>query len=275
MRLPKTAFFQGEIGLFGALTSRPSEVERRATMADNYDDLIFTLGDIAYERYWKNPGDLTTMVEVIAAGEALEHCKIDLRDLEASMDKEEDAFREFQEAVDEETAQCQELVDKYIKPVKLAESKAKSIEQSLRTKRSDLGVARQNLSKMERQIKQLEADGYVDKAHDKRQALKNLKMDLLKRNRECDDLQSKYDDIMNPKSGPGAEGIRARRRQIDLEQQLDERTDEYNERIQELEDQAEETEGRIEDAQRDFEDRRSAAARTWLRRTSRSTAWRR
>ena len=84
---------------------------------------------------------------------------------------------------------------------------------------------------------------------------KNLKMDFLKRNRECEELQEQYESIMNPDSGPGVEGIRARRRQIDLDQQMDERAEEYNERMQELEDQAADTEQNIADAQRDYEDR--------------------
>ena len=223
--------------------------------ADNYDDLIFTLGDIAYERYWTRPGDLKSIERVILAAEKLENHQLELQEVEASMDEEEEAYKEFQAAVEEEAAQCQELIEKHIKPVKLAESKAKAIETALVSKRKDLGVARHNLSKLDKQIKQWEADGYLDKAKDNRMRYKNLKMDFLKRNRECEELQEQYESIMNPDSGPGVEGIRARRRQIDLDQQMDERAEEYNERMQELEDQAADTEQNIADAQRDYEDR--------------------
>ncbi|MDR0966376.1 MAG: hypothetical protein LBM75_07750 [Myxococcales bacterium] len=223
--------------------------------ADNYDDLIFTLGDIAYERYWNRPGELKSIELVLEVAETLEHHQLELQELEAAMDDEEQAFKEFQAAVEEEAAQCQELVEQHIKPVKLAESKAKAIESSLLSKRKDLGTARQNLSKLEKQIKQWRADGYLDKAKDNEIRYKSLKMDLLKRGRECEELQTKYDSIMNPDSGPGIEGIRARRRQIDLQQQLDQRSDDYNERMQELEDQAAQAEQNVSDAQRDYEDR--------------------
>lgn len=223
--------------------------------ADNYDDLIFTLGDIAYERYWNRPGDLKSIDLVIQAAEKLENYQLELQEIEASMDEEEEAYKEFQAAVEAESAECQELIEKHIKPVKLAESKAKAIESTLVTKRKDLGVARQNLSKLDKQIKQWEADGYLDKAKENRMRYKNLKMDFLKRNRECEELQEQYESIMNPDSGPGVEGIRARRRQIDLDQQMDERADEYNERIQELEDQATTAERNASEAQREYEDR--------------------
>jgi predicted nucleic acid-binding Zn-ribbon protein len=122
--------------------------------------------------------------------------------------------------------------------VSIAESKAKSLEGRLVSRRKDVAASRNALAKLENQIAQWESDGLIEKAQASRTAIKQAKLDVMKRTRECDEMQVEYDSIMNPKAGPGAEGIRARRRELDLELQLEERTDAYNDRITELNDLA-------------------------------------
>jgi hypothetical protein len=130
------------------------------------------------------------------------------------------------------------VIERHKKAVQVAESKAKAIEAKLVSRRKDVASARASLAKVEDQIKQWDENGEVDKAKASRATLKSAKLDLMKRSRDCEEMQAEYDKIMNPQTGPGAEGIRARRREWDLERQLEERTDAYNERITELNDQA-------------------------------------
>ena len=201
---------------------------------DTYEDLIFRLGDVAYERLWNKPNAPGVIERVIKAAEAYEARQVELREIEAAMDAEEVAYNEFRDACSAEDADCQQLVDKHAKAVKVAESKAKSILSKLVTRRNDVAHSRRALEKYEAHVKEYEAIGEVEKAKPARENLKRAKLDLMKRTRECEDMQTEYDKIMNPESGPAAEAIRARRRQKDLEMQLDERTEAYNEQIGEL-----------------------------------------
>lgn len=206
--------------------------------SESLDELIFKLGDIAYERLWNKPNPPRGIERATRAGEEWEQRQLELRDIEDAMDAEEQAYHEFREACETESAQCQELVDQYPKQVQAAESKAKSAEAKAFTRRKDLAASQRALEKYERQIDAVEALGEVEKAKAARATLKHAKLDLMKRAREVEEFQAEYDQIMNPESGPFAEAIRARRRQRDLKAQLEERTEAYNALITELNQQA-------------------------------------
>ncbi|HEY3447688.1 MAG TPA: hypothetical protein VGK67_15135 [Myxococcales bacterium] len=205
---------------------------------DTYADLIFKLGDVAYERLWNKPSAPGVIEKVIKAAEAYEARQVELKELEQSMDAEEVSYNEFRDACAQEDEECQALVEKHAKAVSLAESKAKAIESKLVSRRKDVGASRIALAKFEKQVKDMEELGEADKARTARLNLKQSKLDLMKRSRDCDDMQTEYDKIMNPEVGPAAEAIRARRRQKDLEMQLEERTEAYNNTITQLGDEA-------------------------------------
>lgn len=205
---------------------------------DTYEDLIFKLGDVAYERLWNKPSAPAVMQKVIKAAEVYEARQVELHEIEEAMDAEEAAYNEFRDACAEEDAQCGLLVEKHSKAVKIAESKAKSIESKLVSKRNDVSASRRALDNFAAQVKSLEDIGEFEKAKVAKENLKKAKLDGMKRERECDDMQAEYDKIMNPEIGPAAEAIRARRRQKDLELQLEERTQQYNDLITQLGDEA-------------------------------------
>lgn len=220
---------------------------------ESLDELIFKLGDVAYERLWNKPNPPRGIERAARAGELWEQRQLELRDIEDAMDAEEQAYNEFREACEAESAQCQELVDQFPKQVQMAESKAKSLEAKVFTKRKDVASSARALEKYERQIAELMELGQAEKAQSARATLKHAKLDLMKRSREVDDLQVEYDKIMNPDSGPASEAIRARRRQRDLEAQLDERTEAYNAIITELNDQAAAKDEEVKAARKAYE----------------------
>lgn len=205
---------------------------------ESCEDLLFSLGDVAYERLWNRPDAPRAVARVIPAAEAFEHRQIELREIEETMDAEEAAYQEFRAACEVESARCAELIERHKRAVQVAEAKAKSIEARLVTRRKDIAVGRINLQKYEEQLRQWEAEGDLEKAQARRESLKKAKIDLMKRVREGEEMQAEYDRVTNPQAGPGAEGIRARRREKDLEAQLEERTDTYRRRIADLDEQA-------------------------------------
>ena len=205
---------------------------------DTFENLVFKLGDVAYERLWNKPNAPKVIERVIKAAEAFEARQVELKEIEANMDAEEASYQEFSAACAEEDQQCQVLVEKHAKAVQLAEHKAKALDSKLVTRRKDVTAGRKALDKYTLQVKEMEEIGEEAKFKIARENLKRAKIDLMKRVRECEDLQVEYDKIMNPETGPAAEAIRARRRQKDLEQQLEERTETYNEVIAALNDEA-------------------------------------
>jgi len=220
---------------------------------DTYADLVFRLGDVAYERLWNKPTAPAVIEKVIKAAEAYEARQVELKELEAAMDAEETSYNEFRDACAAEDEECQVLVEKHAKAVSLAEHKAKSIEAKLVSRRKDVAASRGALAKFEKQVKDMEDLGEFEKAKVAKENLKKAKLDLMKRARECDDMQVEYDKIMNPELGPAAEAIRARRRQKDLEMQLEERTEAYNASITELGEDAAAKDAEIQSAKGYFD----------------------
>jgi hypothetical protein len=94
---------------------------------DTYDDLIFKLGDVAYERLWNKPTAPAVIEKVIKAAEAYEARQVELKEIEEAMDAEEAAYTEFRDACAQEDEECQALVEKHAKAVGIAEKKAKAI----------------------------------------------------------------------------------------------------------------------------------------------------
>ncbi len=221
---------------------------------ESLDDLIYKLGDIAYERLWNRPNAPRGIERALRAGEVLERRQLELRDIEDTMDAEEQAYNEFRAACEAESAQCEGMIQRFPKQVHVAESKAKSLDAKVFSKRKDVAAANAALEKYERQIQSLEEFGEVEKASAARATLKHARLDLMKRSREVEDLRVEYDQVMNPDSGPAAEAIRARRRQRDLEAQLEERTEAYNALITELNDQAAAKDGEVKTSREAYEE---------------------
>ncbi|MGC4114169.1 MAG: hypothetical protein QM765_06000 [Myxococcales bacterium] len=220
---------------------------------DTYEDLVYKLGDVAYERLWNKPNAPAVIEKVIKAAETFEARQVELKEVEQAMDGEEAAYNEFRDACAQEDEECQALVEKHEKAVKIAEGKAKSIEARLVTRRKDVAASRTALAKFEKQVKELEELGEAERVRTAKLNLKQAKLDLMKRSRECDDMQNEYDKIMNPETGPAAEAIRARRRQKDLEMQLEERTEAYNVTITQLGDEAAQKDEEIKSAKGYFD----------------------
>jgi chromosome segregation ATPase len=221
---------------------------------ESFDDLIFKLGDIAYERLWNRPNAPRGMERALRAGEVLEQRQLALRDLEDMMDAEEQAYNEFRAACEAESAECEAMIQRFPKQVQLAEGKAKSLDAKVFSKRKDVAASKHALEKYDQQIQSLEELGEAEKAQAARATLKHAKLDLMKRTREVEELQAAYDKIMNPDFGPASEAIRARRRQRDLEAQLEERTEAYNALITELNDQAAVKDGEVKMAREAYEE---------------------
>ncbi len=202
-----------------------------------YRELVFKLGDTAYERLWNKPNAPRATDRVIKAAEKLEALQVEQQEIETAINEEDAAYAEFREACEEEMAQCEAIVAKYKKIVSAAESKAKALEAAMVTKRKDAQAGRIALERLQASIKQAEEFGEHDKVKVMQLNMKKAKLDVMKRAREADEMQAEYDKVMNPEVGAGAEGIRARRRQKDLELQLEERTEQHNHLIGELTEQ--------------------------------------
>lgn len=206
-------------------------------MRDPYQNLLLELGDLARERLWNKPSCPKSMDRVYKAEEALEAHQTEVQAIEQQMGEQEQALAEFREACDAEFAEQEVLVSKFKKSVDAAEGKVKGLRSKLASREADLRYSKFAIDKEEGRVKEWDEIGEVEKAAQGKEGLKKMRMDIMRRQRELNEMREEMDKIMNPESGPGAEGIRARRRMMELEGQLDARDAEFKQAMGDLQTQ--------------------------------------
>jgi chromosome segregation ATPase len=222
--------------------------------SDEYNELIFKLGDLARERLGHKPNPPRGMERVLTAEAALAEREEDLKAINQAMDDEETAYTEFNQAVQEEQEALQPQLLEFKKAVTGAEERYKQAREKIAAKENDLKHAKLSLAKEEEKIKEMEHRGERSKAAAGAASCKNLRMDIMRRQRELREMSEAAELIVNPKEDDGpSDAIRARTRIKDLDTQMVDREKQYNEALGELDQSAEEKETEIT-AARDYYD---------------------
>jgi hypothetical protein len=187
--------------------------------AETYDDLIFQLGDLARERLGRKPNAPRTMERVLRAEEMVLTRRDELADLEAQMN-DEDLRR--QELVDRCAADREELgkvVKQWKRVVDAIQVKVKDVRKRLLGRRAELRYGHANLKKEEAKAADLELTGADQKKLDfAKQGLKRIRLAQMRLHREVEELEAEVEGLFTVRDGqPGAEGILAHKRILELE----------------------------------------------------------
>jgi chromosome segregation ATPase len=204
--------------------------------AESYDDLIFQLGDIARDRLAGKPNCPRTMDRVYRAEEALVARREELAELEAQMNQEDVDFQEFVAEQNREKATHQVQIKKWRKAVDAIEGKVKEMRKGISSKKAEVRYALDGLKKLEAKI----ADMELTRADPQEiaTARENLKKNRLKQMRLSRDIESLEYDLNNaltPLPGqPGAPGILAHKRLLEMQDQLDARKEAFDQAMADL-----------------------------------------
>lgn len=221
---------------------------------ESYNDLVFKLGDLARERLASRPNPPRSMDRVLKAEEALVAREEELKAIEAAMDEEEQAYNEFREAVEQEKADLEPLLIKYKKSVTFAESNLQKAREKIASKENDLKHAKLSSQKEADKLRNFEELGDKQKAESSKVSIKAIRMDVMRRTREINEMKEAADKILFPTDdSPASEAVRAKGRIADLDKQLEERVEQYNAALAELDADAAEMEQEIQGA-RDYYD---------------------
>ena len=204
--------------------------------AESYNDLIFHLGNLARDRLVNKPSCPQAMQRVYRAEEALVVRRDELAALEGQMNDEDGAWQQSLAETDEERAGHQAVVKRFKKAVDAIEGRVKDLRKKTAARRADLRYQASALKKEEQRLADLEMttqDGA--KLENARQNLKKLRLAHLRGQRELEQLQAELDVVLTPKPGqPGAEGILAHKRLLELEDQTATRRQEFEQLMAEL-----------------------------------------
>jgi chromosome segregation ATPase len=225
-----------------------------APKEEDYNALVFQLGDLARERLGGRPNAPSAMSRVLTAEEAVSTKEAELQAINSAMDEEAEAYKEFCQACEDEKLELEPVIAEFKKAVAVAEDKYKKAREKISAKENDLKHSKMSVQKVEEKVKELEKLGERKKAAETQATIKQLRMDVMRRQREIREMVAEADAVMSPQEDDGpSNAIRAKHRTKDLEHQLEEREKQYNEALAELDQQAAEKEQEI-NAARDYYD---------------------
>ncbi|MCP3144459.1 hypothetical protein [Pyxidicoccus xibeiensis] len=203
---------------------------------ETYNDLIFQLGDLARDRLPGKPNCPRSMDRVYRAEEAVVARRDELAALEQEMNDEDAAYQDFQAQQGEERAKHDAIVKKWKKAVDAIEGKVRDLRKLLSTRRAELRYAQDGLNKLEKKIKDMELIGQDAATLDTARAnLKKNRLTQMRLGRELEDLELRLATALTPTPGqPGAAGILAHKRLLEMEDEEEARKLEHEGRMAEL-----------------------------------------
>ncbi|WP_224248949.1 coiled-coil domain-containing protein [Hyalangium gracile] len=204
--------------------------------AESYDDLIFQLGDLARDRLPGKPNCPRTMDRVYRAEEALVARRDELAALEQEMNDEDAAYQDFLAQQEQERAELLVTVKKYKKAVDAIEGKVKDMRKNLSSKKAEVRYGTDSLRKQEAKIHDMEMTRRdpMDIAT-ARENLKKNRLKLMRQQRDIEAIQDDLNNALTPLPGqPGAQGILAHKRMLEMEDESEERESAHKERMAEL-----------------------------------------
>ncbi|MBZ4398215.1 hypothetical protein OWM54_39590 [Myxococcus sp. MISCRS1] len=203
---------------------------------ESYDDLIFQLGDLSRDRLPGKPTCPRSMDRVYKAEEAVVARREELAAFEQEMNDEDAAYQAFLDEQEQEKAGHQAIVRKWKKAVDAIDGKVKDLRKTLASRRAELRYAADGLIKLEKKIADMELTrqdpARIDTA---RTNLKKNRLTQMRLGREVEDLDARLATALTPEPGqPGAPGILAHKRLLEMEDEAEARKEEHEARMAEI-----------------------------------------
>ncbi|MCP3060081.1 hypothetical protein LXT21_14955 [Myxococcus sp. K38C18041901] len=203
---------------------------------ESYDDLIFQLGDLSRDRLPGKPNCPRSMDRVYKAEEAVVARREELAGFEQEMNDEDAAYQAFLDQQEQEKAGHQAIVRKWKKAVDAIDGKVKDLRKTLATRRAELRYAADALIKMEKKIEDMELTRQdIARIDTARTNLKKNRLTQMRLGREVEDLEERLSTALTPEPGqPGAPGILAHKRLLEMEDEAEARKEEHEARMVEI-----------------------------------------
>ncbi|KFE69930.1 hypothetical protein [Hyalangium minutum] len=204
--------------------------------AESYNDLIFQLGDLARDRLPGKPNCPRTMDRVYRAEEGLVARRDELGALEQEMNEEDASWQDFQAQQAQEKAGLQVTIKKFKKAVDAIEGKVREMRKALSSKKAELRYGLDGLKKLEAKIHDMEMTRKDPlEVATARENLKKNRLKMMRMQRDIEQIQDDLDQALTPVPGqPGAPGILAHKRMLEIQDEAEERKDAFEQRMAEL-----------------------------------------
>jgi seryl-tRNA synthetase len=204
---------------------------------ESYNDLIFQLGDLAREHLADAKNPPRAMEAVFAAEDAVLAIRKEIEDLEAEMNQADAEYQDFLAQQEAEREEQMAIVKKWRVAVAGVEVRSRDLKKKLSSLRAAFRYQKVSLKRQEEKHKELE----LREGHDakkialSRENLKKARLHLMREQRHLEELEWEFNQVLTPRPGqPGAQGIFAHKRLLEMEDEAEERKLEHEQRMKEL-----------------------------------------
>jgi hypothetical protein len=204
---------------------------------DTYDELILQLGDLARERLANKPNPPQAMEQAFAAEDDVLAIRDEKAALEQQLNDEDGHFQDFLDQQEAEREEQQQIVKKWKKAVEGIEARTRQLRTQITTAKATMRYEKVSLKRAEQKHADMEqAEAHeVSKLAISKENLKKVRLQLMRKTRNIEDMEAEFLLILTPKPGqPGAQGILAHKRLLEMEDDAAERKSEHEERMKEL-----------------------------------------
>jgi hypothetical protein len=204
---------------------------------ESYNDLIFELGDMARERLPEKPNCPRSMDRVFKAEDAVLAAREGMEGLEGQLNEEDAAYQDFLAQQEAERNEQKEIVKKWRAAVAGLEGRSRDLRKKISTQKATVRYEKISLKRMEERHKDLE----LRESHDQRKVamsrdtLKKSRLHTMRKQRDIEELEREFETLLTPRPGqPGAQGILAHKRLLEMEDEAETRKAEHEQRMQDL-----------------------------------------
>jgi hypothetical protein len=204
---------------------------------ESYDELIFQLGDLARERLANKPNPPRSMERVFQAEDGLTAVREEVAALEGQMNDEEAAWHDFLEQQEAEKGEQKEIIKKWSKAVQGIEARSRELRKKIQTDKGTLKYEKVSLKRAEQQHADLEFTEFsnLKLLATSRENLKKKRLQLMRKERNIEEMDRDFELLLTPKPGqPGAQGILAHKRILEMEDELEKRKLEHDQLMKEF-----------------------------------------
>lgn len=201
---------------------------------ESYDELIFQLGDLAREVLGNKPTPPRSMERVFQAEDGLLAVREELAALEAQMNEEDASWHDFLEQQEAEKKELKEIVTKWSKAVQGIEARSRELRKKISTDKATLRYEKVSLKRGE----QKHADLEFTESHNvallktSTENLKKKRLQLMRKERNIEEMERDFLLLLTPRAGqPGAQGILAHKRILEMEDAMEKRKAEHDSRM--------------------------------------------
>jgi hypothetical protein len=204
---------------------------------ESYNDLIFELGDLAREHLGEKPNPPRSMDRVFKAEDVVVKQRDELKALEEQLNEEDATYKDFLDAQDAEREEQKEIVKKWRAAVAGLEGRSRELRKKISSQKATLRYEKMSLKRAEERHRDLELreSHEVKKVNLSRELLKKTRLHLMRKQRDIEELEREFETLLTPRPGqPGAQGILAHKRLLEMEDEAETRKADHEARMQEL-----------------------------------------